>query len=170
MFELVPTRAAVITCVGTPSAVDAAEAVEGYAGRVAPDELMLIVEAGDAARACAALLAAAGASDALVVDVTDGWAVWTLEGEDTDRAMARLSPLELPEAGFAQGDVARVPAKIVRAPGRVHLLVPAMWRAYLRERILERCAGLQVRERAEPADWTRSGGPAQPSAPDGARA
>ena len=169
MLELVPTRAAVITCVGTPSAVDAAATVEGDACRVAPYELMLIVEAGDAARACAAVLAAVGTADALVVDATDGWGVWTLEGEEAARAMARLTPLELPEAGFAQGDVARVPTKIVCAPGRVHLLVPAMWRAYLRERILARCAGLQIRERAEPAGWTRSGGPAQPSAPDGAR-
>ena len=170
MLDLVATRAAVITCVGTPGVVDTAGSVDGYAGRVAPDELMLIVATADGARAYAAALEAVGVSDALVVDATDGWAVWTLEGEDTARAMARLSPLELPDVGFAQGDVARVPTKIVCAPGRVDLLVPAMWRAYLRERILARCAGLGIRERTEAADWTPSGGSSEASAPDGARA
>ncbi len=169
MLDLIASRTGVITCVGTPSAVDAAEAVDGYAGRVAPDELMLLVATADVARAHAAVVEAVGATDAMVVDATDGWTVWTLEGEDTDRAMARLSPLELPEDGFAQGDVARVPTKIVCANGRVHLLVPTMWRAYLRERILARCAGLQVRERTEPADWTLSGGPSAAPAPDEAR-
>lgn len=162
MLELTRTSATVITCVGAGGAVDAAVAVgRAFAGRIAPDEVMLIGPLEHAASLSEEVEAAVRPLDpyALVVDATDGWAIWTLQGDadDVDRAMARLTALELPGElsgdGFLQGDVARVPVKLVVAPERVDMLVPAMWEAYLRARILERCATLQVHEQLELSPW-----------------
>ncbi|GIV00641.1 MAG: hypothetical protein KatS3mg014_2256 [Actinomycetota bacterium] len=86
--------------------------------------------------------------DALVLEVTDGWTAFTLAGPDAREAFARLSALELPEEGFLQGDVARVPAKVLAEPERLHLLVPSSWAEHVRERIL--ALALDVRERPEP--------------------
>lgn len=161
MLELAATEATVVTCLGTFDAVDAAVAVGGAAcGRVAPDEAMLIVPVGRGAELLAAVTEAASAVDpnVLVVDTSDGWAIWTLLGtaEELDRASARLSAMEIPDAGFCQGDLARVPVKLFVAAGCVQIVVPAMWTAYLRERILGRCASLRIHERAEPHPWTGS--------------
>lgn len=158
MLELTATEAAVITCLGSEGAVDAAVAVGGAtSGRVAPDEVMLVVPVARGAALFGSVTQAAATADAdaLVVDTSDGWSIWTLLGgdDDVDRGMARLSALELPDDGFCQGDLARVPVKLFVAPGRVHILVPAMWRAYLRGRILARCATLQIRERADTEAW-----------------
>ena len=72
--------------------------------------------------------------------MTDGWAGFELVGDDAHEAFARLSELELPEDGFVQGDVARIGAKVVAAPGRVTILVPAMLGAFVEERIRTDCA------------------------------
>lgn len=155
MLELRPTRADVVACLGTGVAVDRAVAAGWHACRVAPDEALLIGAPGTAgAMAAAATAACADADpDAVVLDVTDGWSAWTLDGVDVDRAMARLSRLELPTPGWIQGDVARVPVKAFVDGGRVHLFVPAMWEAHLRDRVLTRCASLEVREHTEPLEW-----------------
>jgi hypothetical protein len=158
VLELTSTEATVVTCLGSGGAVDAAVAVGGAeSGRVAPDEAMLVVPAVRGAELLATATEAASAADAgaLVVDATDGWSIWTITGgtEELDRAMARLTALGLPGDGFCQGDLARVPVKLFVAPGRVHILVPAMWRAYLRGRILARCATLQIRERTVSEPW-----------------
>jgi hypothetical protein len=158
VLELARTSAAVITCMGTKDAVDAGVALgRAYAIRVAPDEVMLIDAPDHAAERCAEATTAIRAidPDALVADASDGWTAWTLRGDpqDLDRAMARLTALELPGDGQLQGDVTRVPCKLIVAPGLVHLFVPAMWEAYLRERILARCASLDITERGEPAPW-----------------
>ena len=115
--------------------------------RVAPDEVMFIREEG----AGQALLrdaqaVTAGDGDAVIVDGTDGWAVWTLSGGGVPDALQRLSHLELDTNvdGFAQGDVAHVPVRLVLDHGRVHLLVAAMWEDYLRQGIMSRCADLGV--------------------------
>lgn len=165
MLELVETRVFALGCFAAPEAADALMRAPGaYACRVAPDEVLLIAEPGaseDLARASAETATAAD-PDAAVLDTTDGWAVWTLEGSDAREAFARLSAVPLPEEGFTQGDVAHVPAKVVVSKGRerlrLHLLVPAMWSAFLRERILHDCASLGVRRRAEPAPWTPPAG------------
>jgi len=90
-----------------------------------------------------------------VLDATDGWAAWTLAGPDARAAFAYLSALHLPEGdGATQGEVARVPAKIVTRGDAVHLLVPAMWEAHLRERVLADCAALGVTEVPGSRAWT----------------
>jgi hypothetical protein len=122
--------------------------------RVAPDELLLIGASGSAARIAAAASKTVHGSDddALVMDVTDGWTVWTLGGSDAHDAFERLSMLHLPEAGVLQGDVARLPVKVVVDGERLHLATPSSWGAYLRERIV--ALGLQISEAGEPRPWT----------------
>jgi hypothetical protein len=79
-------------------------------------------------------------SGALVEDVTDGWAAFELAGDDAPVAFARLSELELPPEGFVQGDVVRIGAKIISAPGRLTILVPASLASFVEERIRVDCA------------------------------
>jgi hypothetical protein len=115
---------------------------------------MLVREPGaGAARVRDAGAVTAGDHDAVVVDTTDGWAVWTLEGEARNEAFARLSHLQLRDQGYVQGDVAHIPVRVIVDPSRLHLFVPVMWRGYLRRRILERCSTLDVMERAISAAW-----------------
>lgn len=157
MLELVSTRASCITVVADPQATAAIAGLEGALScRTAPDEIMLVGAPGDAGRLVAAATERLATidDDALVVDATDGWSIWTLEGAAIPAAFSRLSGIPLPEAGFTQGDVARVAVKLVARPDRVHLLVPAMWRSYLRERILKRCESLGISERADEATFT----------------
>lgn len=110
--------------------------------RVAPDKVLFVAPgsvAEDVAREVADRVAALE-PDALVLDVTDGWAAWSLTGADAHRAFSYLSQLAPPETdggGFVQGDVARVAAKVLAEPdGGLTILVPAYWREHLRERAL----------------------------------
>lgn len=155
MLELAATEAALVLCVASPEAVDAVAGL-GDPIRIAPDEGLVVGPPGSGAdlAAAAADLAAAIDDDAVVLDATDGWAIWTLSGERPAEALAYLSALEPPGDGVVQGDVARVPAKVVVRVDRVHLLVPAMWGAHLRGRILADCAHLGVVERSDPEPWT----------------
>lgn len=144
MVDLVATRASVIGCFASAEALDALD----DAFRVAPDEAMLIGPQ-DAAQTLARAAAERVASldgDGLVLDMSDGWTVWTLAGEDTAPAFAHLSAVEIPDIGFTSGDVVRIPARILARGGRIHLIVPSMWRDYLRERVIEGCRDLGVRE------------------------
>lgn len=146
MLELVPTGASVVTAVASPEAIDAAEALPGT-HRVAPDELMAIDGSFDRIKE----VVETADPDALIVDATDGWAAWTLRGDGARPAFAYLSSIELPHVGFVQGDVAHVPVRVVVAEDLLHLFVPAMWGACLRERLLERCRALEIREVSEGA-------------------
>jgi sarcosine oxidase gamma subunit len=80
--------------------------------------------------------------DALVRDVSDGWVLHTLEGPGARYAFARLSELELPTFGFVQGAVARIAVRVLVEGDRIHLLVPSMFAAHLRERIEDECREL----------------------------
>ena len=157
MLEVFPTWASVVTCVADETAFDGYVPPAGVRGcRIAPDEMLLVAPTGRVADVVhdAVERVAAADPDALVLDTTDGWTVWTIEGGDVGAAFSRLSAIRLPDEGFAQGDVARVPVKVIRESGRVHFLVPSMWREHLRERIMERCRSLGVVERTEPVAWT----------------
>ncbi len=154
MPELVRTRADVVVCLAEAEALDALERPRGALPiRVAPDELLLVAHPGAAhalGRAADAVREADG--DALVTDVSDGWAVWSLSGSGSREAFTRLSMLELPNAGVVQGDVARLPVKVVADGERLHLLVPSSWSEHLRQRILSLVP--DVGEDAEPHAWT----------------
>ena len=83
--------------------------------------------------------------DALVLDVSDGWASLALVGDDADDALSYLSGLEVPTPdGFVQGDVARVGAKVLREPDGLLLLVPAYWREHVRTRAIEDARATEV--------------------------
>lgn len=130
------TRMSVIACHGAPQALDALAAVDAaHVCRVAPDETMLVCdpEAAGLVLGHASGVVVAADPDAVVLDVSDGWTAWTLAGDIARDAFARLSAILLPDEGFAQGDVARVPVKVIALPDRLHLLVPAMWGDYLHE-------------------------------------
>ncbi len=148
MVELSRTQAAVALVTASPEAVDAA--VAGLeAIRTAPDEALVLGAPGSGADLATTLgeRALAVDDDAIALDATDGWAAWTLSGTDARAAFAFLSMLHLPEGdGSTQGEVARVPAKVVTSGERLTLLVPAMWEAHLRQRVLADCASLGVTE------------------------
>ena len=107
-----------------------------FACRVAEDELLLLsapLVTDEVAREVATRLAALD-PDALVVDTTDGWAAISIAGDDARASFGLLSGLELPDAGFLQGEVVHVPAKVVAGDGRVLILVPSIWEAHLHDR------------------------------------
>lgn len=153
MLELARTRTDVVSCLAEAAALDALERPRGALPiRVAPDELLLVGHPGSAPafeQAAAPLVELD--DDAVVMDVTDGWTVWSLAGSQAREAFERLSMLELPTAGVVQGDVARLPVKVVADGDRLHLFVPSSWGAYLHDRI----AGLElaIAEDGEPRAW-----------------
>lgn len=151
MLELNPSELGVVSCVADPAACDALPHVAGTRVlRLAPDEAMVLC-APDAISAILETVADAVAiadPDAVVIDASDGWSAWTLRGGAIEAAWSRLSALELPREGFVQGDLARVPVKVVAGDGLVDVLVPAMWREYVRDAILKRCGPLGIAEGA----------------------
>ncbi len=160
MLELAATRVAVIECHAAPTAADALADLEGaHAYRVAPDEVLLLAEpeAAKELPEIAAKTVEAADPDALILEATDGWAAFTLTGEDVREAFTFLSAVPLPAEGFTQGDVAHVPVKVVVEPHRLLLLVPTMWEAHLRERILVDCSHLDVGAVDEPVAWIPGG-------------
>jgi len=152
VLEFSVTPVSVVQVFAEAAALDALSPAGATRCRVATDEAMFVREAG----AGQALLrdaqaVTAGDADALIVDGSDGWAVWTLSGDRLPCALERLSHLEIDADvnGFTQGDVAHIPARIVVDHGRVHLFVAAMWADYLHQQILRRCADLGVAAGAE---------------------
>jgi hypothetical protein len=115
---------------------------------VCADETMAVVASDlteDVRRELADRVAVLDA-DAVVLDVSDGWRAVALIGDDADRALSYLSALEPPAAdGFAQGDVARVAAKILREPDGLLILVPAYWHEYIRARAAEDVPAAEAR-------------------------
>jgi hypothetical protein len=130
---------AVVLCSADAAALDALVA-PGHGARMlrtAPDEALFVAGpavAADVTREVEDRIAALD-HDALVLDVSDGWAAWSLAGDDARRAFSFLSHLDPPSDGvFVQGDVARVAAKVLDEPDGLTILVPAYWREHVRER------------------------------------
>jgi len=127
-----------------------------FACRVADDELLLLSAppvTDEVVREVATRLAALD-PDALVIDTTDGWAAITVAGDGARASFGLLSRLELPEAGFLQGEVAHVPAKVVAGDDRVLILVPSIWEAHLHDgaaKALEHTGPLEARPWAVPS-------------------
>jgi hypothetical protein len=138
VVELRVVSPSVIAVLATAEAIDALRVPKGAAlCRVAPREALVI---GD--RGLEAVSLKVKERGAIVEDVSDAWMAFELAGDDVAEAFARLSELELPGEGFVQGDVARIGAKVVAAPDRITILVPAMLGAFIDERILIDCAEL----------------------------
>jgi hypothetical protein len=132
---------AVVLCGADAAALDRLVA-PGHGARmlrIAADEALFVASptvAEDVRREVEDRIAALD-DDALVLDVSDGWAAWSLAGDDAHRAFSFLSQLDPPAAGtFVQGDVVRVAAKVLDEPDGLTILVPAYWREHLRERAI----------------------------------
>ena len=141
MAELRGVSLAVVLCSADAAALDALVA-PGHGARMlrtAPDEALFVAGpevAADVTREVEDRIAALD-DDALVLDVSDGWAAWSLVGDDAHRAFSFLSHLDPPTDGaFVQGDVARVAAKVLDETNGLTILVPAYWREHLRERAI----------------------------------
>jgi hypothetical protein len=160
VLELVATNAALVTIIGDERAMAAVDRLEGtFVCPVAPDE-RLVIAPSEALKGVVTISeerATVADSDALIVDTSDGWAVWTLHGDGIRAAFARLSGLRLPGVGFTQGDVTRVPVKLIVDSDRLHLIVAAMWRRFLHDRIVDRCGALGLTERAGPVPFSPPG-------------
>lgn len=141
MLEVVRPAVSVVGVFGDPMALDALDGRPDVY-RIAPDEAMVLDAPGAAPDVSVA------DPHAVVLDVSDGWTAFDLSGDLSRAAFARLSAVRLPDAGFVQGDVLRVPARVVVGPERVRVLVPAMWGDHVRSKILARCADMDVREAA----------------------
>ena len=162
MAELLETDASIVTCFAAPEALD--HLLEAPSSgvmwcRVAPDEAMLLGEPGTAeelSRATGATLAKRD-PDGVVLDATDGWAIWTLAGADALEAFGRCSALDPAGRSYTAGDVAHVPVRIVPVADRLHLLVAAMSRDYLRSRLLEACGRVDGAARPRTVAWAMPG-------------
>jgi hypothetical protein len=150
VLEICSSRAAIIVCIGEARVLDALAPGSGAASfRVASDERWLVGPVTIAVELLArtrAQLTPIGLS-ALAVDVTDGWAVWTISGPGTDEVWARLSENRVPSArpAFVQGAVAGIPCKAIVQDGRIHFFTPAPVGHHLPQRILEACPDLGPR-------------------------
>ena len=102
------------------------------AGRVAADEVMVRGPiAGDLRTAIHTV-----DPDALIREATAGWAEVAVDGADARDVLARISELRLPDgAGYVQGEVARVGARLFVHDDGILVLVPAYWESHIRGRI-----------------------------------
>lgn len=158
MLEIHPTDAAVIACSADPAALARLAApADAVPARVAPDELWWIGPLGHREALLAAAQTALAGANALVVDQTDGWDVWTIRGGDhlavLDRLM--LAPLPAERPAFVQGAITGVPGKVLAVSGAAHLFVPSPVGHHLRARILTVMADRQPVE-SKPVPFTAS--------------
>ena len=116
-----------------PDACEIAVRARG-AARVASDEVFVRGEIPDDIRRAVRTVD----PDAVIRSAAEGWSEVALDGGDARARFARLSALRLPDpAGYVQGEVARVAARVFADGDAIHVLVPAFWEAYLRRRIEE---------------------------------
>ena len=158
MLELHGTDAAIIACSADAPALDRLGTPAGvFRARVAPDELWWIGAAADRDALVEQAQEALASADALVVDQSDGWDVWTIRGDDHAAVLERLmlAPLPPERPAFVQGAITGVPGKVVAVRGAAHLFVPSPVGHHLRDRILSVMADLRPIE-SKPAAFTLS--------------
>jgi hypothetical protein len=147
--EVVRADVAVVLCSAAPDALDGL-IPPGHGARemrTAPDESLFVCQpaiAADVEREVRDRIAALDA-DAVVIDVSDGWAAVRLIGDDAAAAFAYLSQLDPPAPdSFVQGDVAHVAAKVLGDADGLTIIVPAHWEAHLRERVADDARATEV--------------------------
>jgi hypothetical protein len=102
------------------------------AGRVAPDEVMVRGPIAEDLRAAIRTVD----PDALIREATEGWAEVAVNGAGARDVLARISELRLPDgAGYVQGEVARVGARVFVDDDGIRVLVLAYWGSHLRRRL-----------------------------------
>ena len=131
MAELRTVMPTVVAVLAGSDACDRLSAPHGAtAMRIAPREVLFL-----GPRDPHALRDELDEPHAIVEDVSDAWTAFELTGDDFRDVMARLTELELPDAGWIQGEVARTAAKMIVEPSAVTVLVPAMLGAHVEQRI-----------------------------------
>lgn len=150
MLELIPSRAAIVSCLDERHVLDGMPDFKGaFKARTAPDELWFVGPAS----AAADLLAhadrhlQAAASHGLAVDLSDGWSVLTVRGPEVSLVWERFSENAIPEGRpvLVQGAVAMVATKAIVFDAHIHFLNPAPLGYHLPRRILNGCADLAPR-------------------------
>lgn len=160
-LELRPVRASVVLCLAASSSLDTLGVTSAMlAGRVAPDELLLVSASGRESEMVDAARSRLKESDpeSLVLAHTDAWTGWLLAGPAAASAFARLSSVPLPTGGpgFAQGAICSIGGKVVVVPAGVCLLVSSSQGHHVRDRALEMCGDLGV-ALGEPWDFGAEG-------------
>ena len=141
MAELYPVQADVLICCGEPQALDALPHSPHTADRVAPDELLLLGNDLNADEVVQQLMTRD--PNCLVLDVSDGYALWAIEGAGHKAAFGRLSAVPLPDApAIVHGLVAQVPATAIVKDTRIVIVVSSAVSAHLHGRIAGACAEL----------------------------
>jgi hypothetical protein len=156
------TGAAKIRIFAPAAALDALAVPDGVgAGRVAPDEVIWLGDPGRAAELeeiASAAVAALGL-DALVVDHSDGWTLFSIVGEGCEAVLGRLSDLRVPEGGgFIQGKIAQSPGRVFCRPNRLDLLIGADLAWFVRGRLEHAGAGAGLTVGAAPVTAPLSAG------------
>jgi hypothetical protein len=149
VLELGESLTAVVGCYARPAALDALVVDAVISIRIAHDELLLLAARDEREATTAAAEIALGPLDGrgLVVDVSDGYAAWTVTGEGRFEAFARLCAVPLPHApAHVQTLFAHVPAKVVVRPDELLALVPSVLSHHVKRRILESCQDLDPTE------------------------
>jgi hypothetical protein len=145
------SRFGVVGGFASAAALDAVQApADTRVCRIASDETAFVCQADAATDVLDAIAPqiARGDSDGFALDLSDGWTSFTLTG-DVARAFSYLSELQLPDPGaFVQGDVLRVPVRVLAGEGQIDLLVPSPWGTYLHDEMLEALRALNVHEEA----------------------
>lgn len=145
------SRFGVVGAFASAPALDSVKAPAGVrACRIASDEIAFVCMEDAAAEVLDAVAPQIALVDrhGFALDLSDGWAGFTLAG-DVARAFSYLSEIHLPgPGGFAQGDVLRVPVRVLASEGRIDLLVPSPWGTYLHDEMLHALRAINVRERA----------------------
>lgn len=145
MVDLIPAQAAVVACHADRGTLDALAARLGAVTRVAPDELWLVGPRSERESLAARAREQIG-TRGLVVDQTDGWSAWTVEGDDRLEIPRRLMFAPVPDhrPAFVQGAITGVAGKVLYQSGRVHLFVPAPVGHHLADRIATVAADLAL--------------------------
>lgn len=136
MLELHALSYEVSGCFGTPEALDRLAQHAELSVRVAPGELLLLGEHPQDSRLD-------GDPNGVVLDLTSGFAIWSLRGDDRFEAFRRLSAVELPNGGgVVQGLVAHLPAKVIARVAELIVMVSSVASHHLCDRVVVACADL----------------------------
>jgi hypothetical protein len=146
VLELALTEAEIVRCFARPDVLDGLPPLaNAYACRIARDEVMLVAP-GDSVREHVSTFVQSADPAALVAEQSDGWAMWTLVGEEAAGVFENLSAIPVPSErpGFAQGEIGGVPARAIVLDDRIHLLVVSSLAHHIRDRVRAVCADVVV--------------------------
>lgn len=127
----------VIRCCGPASALDEMAVPEHcLAGRVAADELLLLVHESWFEQTFRQVAAELETVAAIVADHSDAFTITSLTG-NVHHAAARLTAINMREERFVQGIVAEVACKVFVTPEHLYLLAPSTHARHVERRLLE---------------------------------